>query len=203
MMLFLSICSPLLPLIAGWHKRFTCLWYYCLCALTVDVSIFLLKHIAHVNHYWPANIFLLAEFMFLTYYYRRRVLNNTVLFKVIALSGIGGFILHTTLMPARWLAFNYIASSVLNFYYIVLSISGFYCLLKEKKMIFPEQSTFFWANVAVLIYASGNFFIFLLRNSVQASDPGMMMMLWTTVFLSLNILKNILLAIGLFKKLEG
>lgn len=201
MMLFLSICSPLLPLIAGWSKRCTTLWYYVLSALSVDLTAYLFKHILHLSYYWLSNVFVLLEFLFLTYYYKNSIFKNAMLFRIISIAGAIVFLVHTT-ASVHWLTFNYTASSVLYCYYMVLAIAGFYHLLREKKMLFLEQSQFFWANVAILIYASGNFFIFLLRNSVQASDPKMMMVLWTSVFLSLNILKNVLLGVALSKKTE-
>lgn len=201
-MLLLSSLAPLFPIIIGWHKRFSILWWYALTGLCFDLMPYISKDWFHIGFYWLGNVYLGFEYFLLSFYYRNKVFKNKALFLCVFTTGIIIYITYTTCQHGSWLVFNYDATSFFNLYYLILSIIGFYFLLKEQRILFLDHSSFFWVNVAVLISSSGIFFIFLLRNTIEATDPKAMDILWDSVFLSLNILKNILLGIALSKKEE-
>jgi len=200
MMLLLSTLSPIIPLTAGWRKRNGYLWYYALVGLCFDAMPYLSKNWFQMGFHWLGNVYLLVEFMMLSIYYRNKVFRSKTLFLFTLATGLTIFIISTSAQENGWRSFNYDATSFLNLFYLLLAMAGFYTLLRDQKTFFLERSSFFWVNVTILIYTSGNFFIFLLRNNIEANDPKFMDLLWARGFLSLNILKNMLLAIALYKK---
>jgi hypothetical protein len=198
-LLICSILSPLFPLMYGWRKRFSILWWYAFASLSTDLITSLFKRVLHRNFEWQGNVFALIEFTLIAFYYRRKILKSNNQFYIFWTTGLVFFLAYTS-FSHHWFSFNGLAISVLLLSYMSLGILGFYTLIKEQKTMFIEQSSFFWANVAIFIYASGTFFLFLLADRLKKNDMNSLMLLWSTVFLSLNILKNGLLGIALSKK---
>jgi hypothetical protein len=159
----------------------------------------LFKRVLHRNFEWQGNVFALIEFTLIAFYYRHKILKSNNRFYIFWTTGLVFFLAYTS-FSHHWFSFNGLAISVLLLSYMSLGILGFYTLIKEQKTMFIEQSSFFWANVAIFIYASGTFFLFLLADRLKKNDMNSLMLLWSTVFLSLNILKNGLLGIALSKK---
>jgi hypothetical protein len=166
-----------------------------------DLLATTLKRGFHLNNAWPANVFEVIEFTLFLLYYRNKVFTSNALFYIAYGSGILFFLLSTT-FNSGWLTLNRPGICVLLVCYISLAILGFYKILKEQKLLQIERSSFFWTNVAILIYSSGAFFLFLGADAIRAIDKQLMIKLWYTLFVSLNILKNILLGIALSKKEE-
>jgi hypothetical protein len=194
----LSIFSPLIALVAGYRQRFTLLWYYVLAGLFFDLLLPLLKRGLEVNHFWAGNLFILVEFLMISFYYRERIFRNKLLFGSIVLIGSMFFITSTTVKSV--FAFNAFGASVFFFVYIVYGIVGLYKMLQAQNELFLERSSFFWVNVAFIIYASGNFLLFLFMDYLRQHDDKTLLMLWATSFQILNIIKNIVLGIALSKK---
>jgi hypothetical protein len=131
--------------------------------------------------------------------YKKKVFykKNTFFF-VLLILGLLFFISHTT-QTHNWFKLNRKGISILTLVYIINCIISFHNILREQKVIFLEKLSFFWVNTALLLYSSGAFFLFLIYDDLNNKEQKM---LWGTVFLSLNILKNILLGIALSKKEE-
>lgn len=199
-LLICSILSPFFPLIYGWRRRFSILWWYAFASLSADLVTSLFKRVLHRNFEWQGNIFALIEFTLIAFYYRHKIWKADSRFYIFWICGLLFFLGYTSL-GHYWFSFNGIAISVFLLSYMSLGVLGFYTLIKEQQTIFIEQSSFFWANVAIFIYASGTFFLFLLADRLKKNDLNSLVLLWRTVFLSLNILKNILLGIALSKKI--
>ncbi|RYD56594.1 MAG: hypothetical protein EOP56_11115 [Sphingobacteriales bacterium] len=198
---FLSIFSPLLALVAGYRRRFTLLWYYALAGLFFDLLLLVLKRGLEVNHLWAANLFVLTEFLLLTFYYREQLFKNRALFSSLVFLGSAFFITTTALKSI--FAFNAIGASVFFLAYIIYGILGLYKMLQAQDELFLERSSFFWVNVALIIYASGNFLLFLFMDYLRQHDDKMLLMLWASTFQVLNIIKNMLLGIALSKKAQN
>jgi hypothetical protein len=197
---FLSIISPLIPIIVGYRRRLTLLWVYAITGLTFDLLIPFLKRVLHVNYSWPGNLYVLLEFVMISLYYSQQVVAR----KMAAYVFIGLlclFFIGTTLNSGMFV-FNAFGASVFCFVFILYGISGLYKMLQEQKVLFLEQSAFFWVNVAFIIYASGNFLLFLFLDYLSQQDDGMLRLLWGVSFLILNIVKNIFLGIALSKKTQ-
>lgn len=201
-LLLISILSPLIPLVTGYRQaRRNPLWWYALICILSDTSIFIVKRALHLNFAWIANLFVIAElFLFIMYFKSKVFRKNTLLYYLLFASFLF-FTVHTSLTKG-WFIVNRTGISVLLGIYMLCCIAGFYKILKEQKILHLEQSSLFWSNVAILIYASGAFFLFLVADTLRAENKVAMGQLWGTLFLSLNILKNILLGIALSKKEE-
>lgn len=194
---YLSLCAPLLTISIGWDKK-NQIWTYALIALLFDlfISVFL-KTLMKTNQEWAGNIFLLIDFIMVSWYYKKYIFKSAVLFYSITGSLVVFFIINT--MMHSWHVFNLFAASFFCLSYIIYAVAGFYQIMKVQEMVFLHQSSFFWTNVAFLIYASGNFMLFLSKDFLMETDRPFFVQLWSVIFLSLNISKHVFLAIGISK----
>lgn len=198
LLLILSILSPLVAIIAGFGTRKqTLLWYYPLTGFVFDVTISFLKRGLHMSHKWPANIFILAEFILISCIYRKHLFRSRKAFILFVTGFSLAFTAHT--LSYSLLEFNKTGSSIFTFIYIIYGIYGLYTILKKQDVIYLEKSWFFWLNVALIIYASGNFLLFLFRDYMVRENRELYLLLWKNVFLTLNIIKNLLLAVSLYR----
>lgn len=94
----------------------------------------------------------------------------------------------------EWDQFNTVGRSAESIIFIFLSLVMFYQFFKKEEDIFLERSPLFWINIAILIYFSGAFFSFILSKIILS--PGKLS--WV-LHNSANMLKNLILAIGLWK----
>lgn len=203
MLLLLSILSPLLPIIAGYKRRSNPLWWYSVCSILNECLVPLVRNLLQAQVGITSNIFALSECLFIFLFYRNKVFRSDALFRFLLIANLCLFIMLTSVYTG-WFRLDRLGISIFLLQYIGLSIAGFYQILKQQKILFLERSSFFWSNVAILIYASGAFFLFLFTTSIKTTaDQMALTQLWGTLFLSLNILKNILLTIALSKKEES
>lgn len=198
---FLSILSPLIPIVAGIRQRYTLLWYYALAGLFFDLLLLLLKRGLEVNHLWAGNLFVLLEFLLVSLYYRDKIFRSRLLATFVIVAG-SVFFTSSTLAGSIY-SFNPFGASVFFLTYIIYGILGLYKMLQAQNELFLERSSFFWVNVAFIIYASGNFLLFLFMDYLRQHDDKTLLMLWATTFQVLNIIKNVLLAVALSKKTSG
>ena len=195
--LIISILSPVIPIAMGAKKRITLLWIYAITGLFFDLCITIMKRVFEVNHNWMANLFVLTEFLLISLFYREKIFRNNKLFLSITVI-LGGIFLYTTLRQSIFY-FNTTGSAIFCFTYISYGILGLYKMLQAPQEVYIEQSSFFWVNAAFIIYASGTLLLFLFREYLQQQNSQLFTLLWSTFFLTLNVLKNIFLAIS-FKK---
>ena len=197
-----STLAPLFPLIVGFRKRWsTVIWWYCLISLTTDLLTYYFRH-QHIATSLPGNIFALAEFSCILFFYKNKVFRKDTLFYITLVCGCL-FFLSTTTFGLDWLKLNRIGISVFLVTYILLALIGFYTLIKEQQVTFVEQSSFFWANTAIFLFAAGAIFMFLATANIKTKvDRQALTQLWGTLFQTINILKNLLLGIALIKKQE-
>lgn len=196
----LSILSPLYPLIAGHKRRSSPLWYAMLASLCAGLGIAFLRLVLHINYYWPVNIYLLIEFILLSLYYKKEAFPMKTSFNFFFVLFPAAFLMHTICIARGGNGFNIAGANLFHLAYVLFSLLGFYRLLREQKISLLEKSSFFWANTALLMYASGNLIIALLRHNVAEAGTEAMMIAWQYIFLSLYMLKNILIGIALSRK---
>ncbi len=89
--------------------------------------------------------------------------------------------------------FNTIGRSVESFIMIVLSLTLFYQFFRKEDDIFLDKSPLFWINIGILIYFSGALFSFVMSSVILTSKLS-----WVFHNIS-NILKNVFIAIGLWR----
>jgi len=148
---------------------------------------------------WTTNLYLLAEFLFISAYYRKRIFqNNTAFYSVVTILSTL-FIITTIIRGTRNI--NSESAAILFFTaYFIYGIRGLYVIVQEQKVIFLGKSSFFWSNVAFITFFPGNFLVFLLINYLLQHDgKHLLTQLWILHDL-LNALKNVFLGISLFHK---
>ncbi len=196
--LIISISSPLIALIVGRKKRYSTLWFYVLVGLSFDLLLVFLKRVLHTHHLWAGNIFILIEFLFISFIYKQNLIKNNFIFYLL-ITILSMFFIVNTLQKSVY-DLNTFGGSFFYLAFIFYSIFGFFLLLKEQKVPSLEKSSFFWINVAFIIYSSGNFLLFLFKDYLQQNENELFLLLWSSFFLILNILKNTFLGIALSTK---
>lgn len=151
------------------------------------------------NRAWLGNIYFLAELLFLSFYFKKhlpeKVNKQFVFFIVIAATA---FVVRT--VDKSVFALNTADASALNLLYMLYGFAGFYLLLKQRKVKLLETSGYFWANVAFVIYYSGNFIIFLFVEHLSVADVKSLHSFWIIIHGSLNIVYRLFLTLSLVQK---
>ena len=196
---FTSLLSPLVPIIAGRKSR-SVLWLYVITCLLFDLTIILLRRGLHVPHHPVTNIFLLTEFVLVSIVFKKQLeISHKGFWVFIVLSA--GYFVFDTLHDSQYLReLNTEAGSYFYVIFILFSLYGFYKIIKKREMLLLEQSQEFWTNVAFLIYASGCCLFFIFKDYLKVNYPATFASLWGVFFLSLNIAKNLILAIAISKQ---
>ncbi|UYZ62108.1 hypothetical protein [Hymenobacter weizhouensis] len=83
--------------------------------------------------------------------------------------------------------------------FIVLALVYFYQLLQEPAEVPIEKQPLFWINAGVLLYFSGNLFLFMLQNWLNRMPQPNYNSYWA-IHSVVNILANLLYAVGLLCK---
>ncbi len=186
-----SVFSPVVPLLFTW-KRLN--HFERIIVLSIGVSFFsdlLTTFVLTGYNYSFLHIYGLIEAIILLKFFHT-TLKSQKLILILGIVFITLYLLDSFLL--EWNSFNRIGRSFEAATFICLSLLLFYQFYKEEKIVFIENTSIFWFNIAILTYFSGAFFSFLLSNEILSG----MIPSWILHNLS-NILKNILFAIGLWK----
>ena len=195
--ILIAIASHLLPILVGFKGRIHLLCIIPLVSFAFDVLITVLKRGMGINSQWLGNLFLPAEFILVSLLYQKYVLKaRPSLFFLFMLCMCLGFIVHTSINSAAVL--NKFGGSAFYFTYMLYSMLGFYMILKKQDVIHIERSWKFWTNVTFLLYASGDFFLLLFAGYLKKTYPDFYTALWQNVWLTLTIVKNLLLGIAVY-----
>lgn len=190
-MLYTSNLSALLAVWVGRRQR-SVLWYYALSSLFFDVLSYVLKR---TSVKWrSANLFLLIEFILVSVYFISKIERKN--YRNVAYTAAGVmcmyYISHT--LSGTLYKVNFTDASLLYGMYILYSLVGLYKVITEIEFVMVERNPLFIVSVAFLLYASGNFIIFLFENNVLLMNKGLKAGLWLYIHNPLNILKNFMLA---------
>lgn len=96
---------------------------------------------------------------------------------------------------------NSYSHSVSSVIFIFLSLIYFRHLLIKLPVAYVERMPMIWINISVLIYYSGNLFLFILNNYFTNGDDGNQRVMWIIHNL-LNIVKNLLFLIAIWQNLR-
>lgn len=163
-----------------------------------SLSLWLAK--SGYNSYVVGNLYFLVQGMLLLWMYWR----GTTLF------GRTAFILIITVYPTFFLI-NYFfvqGPTVLNSYsfslsglmFMVVALFYFLQLLRNLPVVFVHRVPMVWINIAVIVYYSGNLFLFIINNYFIDGLRGQQSV-WILHNL-LNITKNILFLIAIWQALR-
>lgn len=197
-LLIASIVSPLIPIFIGIRKKkYVLLWVYSITGFSFDILITLLKRYFHVSYQWPTNIFMLLEFLIISFIYRDRIFKNYRAFFQLFILALSLYFVFRTISKSVYV-FNMYDSCFFSLSYMVYSITGFNAILKERQVVYLEKSWFFWLNIAFVVYASGVFFLFLFKEDLKKADLQLYLLLWNNIFCLLNVFKYCIIAVALY-----
>lgn len=83
-------------------------------------------------------------------------------------------------------------------FFIILTYSYFYSLLKELNISKLTQYYFIWINSAFLIYFNACFLMFLFKEQLEKLEINQFYLVYS-LFLIVNLTRNIMLSIGIWK----
>lgn len=191
LLLYTSNLSALWAVWVGRRQR-SVLWLYAFCSLFFDVLSYILKR---TSIKWrTANLFLLIEFILVSAYFINKIERKNYRMTLYVTAGAMClyYIIHT--LNGTLYKVNFTDASLLYGMYIFYSLVGLYKVITEIEFVMVERNPLFIISVAFLLYASGNFIIFLFENNVLIMNKGLKAMLWLYIHNPLNILKNFMLA---------
>ncbi len=197
---FISVLSPLIPLaFCLYHFRTFQAELKLLCLLEVfsficDILSLAVPLIKLKTNYL-GTLYEIGEFtiLFFLYFGILKPKKSKWIFILIGFS----FILFSSLnflflQHEKLNSFTFLSSSII---FIWLSVVYFFSLMKDLPTYHLEQIPMFWINTAVLIFFSGNFFLFLTTDYLIKVSPNDFMVHWSLHNI-LNIVKNLLFTIA-------
>jgi len=196
----ISLVAPVLTLLLGWRQRFSLLWFYAAAGLLLDNLSQLLKY-WHLNHHIPLNVFVLAELICISFYYRRHVFSRSKLFLLFSGALAIGFVIHTLLTDP--LVLNFTALGILCTIYIGYGIAGYLSMRGKSEITYLNNSPFFWINTAFFLYATTSCLLFLFATYLKSESWELLLSIWFGFYMIVNILRYIFIGIGLYKTKPG
>lgn len=196
----ISLIAPAIALVVGWQRRFALLWFYAAVGLLLDNLGLLLKHV-EINHHVSGNVFILAELLFISSYYRKHIFPIGNLFYVWTGFLVVGFVIHTICTDP--LLLNFAGLGILCAIYTGYGIAGYLKLLRNREVTYLSNSSFFWINTAFFLYGTTCCLLFLFATYLQAESWELLLSIWLGFFTIVNILRYIFIGIGLYKTKPG
>ena len=200
----LSVIASVIPLVASIinFKFITKVLMPLFVLIVVSTIIEILNEVHlgfYLNNFYILHIFTIFEFTAITVFYRRFLEKNLSSILSYGLVVVFSIIAFLDYKINGLNSIDYFSISVESFIVTFYSLFLFYFVLKN--LIFENllESPIFWLNTAILLYFSGNLFLFIFSNYLIKSEPLRYHALWFTIHSIINILYNILLGVGFWK----
>lgn len=193
LLLIATICSPILPLFIGRKNAGVLIWIYPMVGFCIDVSVFILKNTGLMEpRYTPLfhNAYLLFEFVTLSTIYIQVFFKDKKYPQVFLVTVAILYIVDTLFNVWK---VNFLFAGIFSLYYLLLSLAGFYFIVKKYKVFFLEKDWFFWFNVMVIVFAAGSSLLFLFINFLRPLYETQLQTVWRYFFYCLLITRSILL----------
>lgn len=197
---YLSILSVLIPLslaVLQWKKiprEITELRWLLVAGLVFDIIGRTLGMLS-INNLWVGDAFMFIQFTVLLYIFSKQFSAKTPF--VITYATIVCFYIVSLFFLSSAMRSLVRSNAVDGLVLIVVSILFFFKLLSELKVINIHRLPVLWISFATLFYYSGNLFVFLAATYLE-TDQHYLRVFWI-LHNVLNIIKNILFAIGLWQ----
>ena len=177
------------------RKERTVLWFYVLFSFLFDINGYILKNLK-VERLWASNLFILIEFILITVYFIRNVFprKNAIVWHV-CLTVISAYFIIDTCRLSVWKP-KYLGAALLYALYIFYCLYGLYRVISEIEFVVIEKNPLFIFCIAILLYASGSFIIFLFESKIWPTEEAFGNKVWMYVRNPVNIIKNLLMAYG-------
>ncbi len=195
---FGSISIPLLIAALQWNRmtdELKTLRTLLILSLLADlISIILIRF--SINTYWVGNIFMITQLALLIIVFRSQLQYHLAINSILLISIL--FCLLNIGFIQGPFVFNSLSNVVACLILISFCLYYFYRLLNDLPTIHIQHLPMLWISFGVLTYYGGNFFLFLVKNYLTYGEAGSHKLMWILHNL-LNIVKNVLFAIGLWK----
>lgn len=201
---YLSMYSVLVPMAVGLFKLQSLnslqRWIGLLVLVTLlgELGVYILDKLWS-NNLPVIHLFTLAQFVIIVCIMERGLapMFSKKTFRIMIL-----FFFCFSLMDAFWwngiYSFNNYSRPMASLLLLFLALCFFYKTLRELKIKHLEQTPLFWLSIGLLIYFSGNLFIFLFTNYVKVSNEALMT-IWG-IHAIFNIILNLTYSIALWIK---
>lgn len=193
---YLSSLSGLPAVIAGRRVR-PAIWYCVLVSFFCDILGWALKA-ASIPRMWLSNAFFLLEFIAISWFFISEIARPRVRGLAYSLAVLTGSYFVISTIDRGVLNANYADAALLYAIYIYYALVGLHKVIQEIEYVMVERNPLFIFCIAILLYSSGSFFIFLFEHVMLISLGKLVDVLWVYVHNVLNIIKNLLIAYGLF-----
>lgn len=150
-----------------------------------------------INHHVNGNVFVLTELFCISFYYRDRIFPNRKIFAVLTVFLVSGFVAFTLLTTIFEL--NFLGAGMLCAVYVGYGVTGYLRILQNKEIIDLNVLPFFWINTAFFLSAASNCLLFLFATYLKRESFQLLIDIWGSFFVSINILHYIFIGIGLYK----
>ena len=151
------------------------------------------------NNLFIFHIFTLIEFILLTLFYSyllKNYIHPKIYYLLIFLFTLMAFFDYKI---GGLNTINSLSSTVESILLVINSLLLFFFII--YKMMIPNllSSSIFWINSGILIYFSGNIFLFAFSNYLHTTEVEKYAILWAIMHSSLNIIYNICLSTAFWK----
>jgi hypothetical protein len=152
----------------------------------------------NINNMFIFNIYGIIEAILLIEFYKR-FLNQFFQSKVhlILITLFTLLFIYNTFLSHKFKNIDNISTSIESIIFILYALISFYFILKNLVFENLYHTPFFWINTAILLYFSGNLFLFTFSSYLESHESTYLKLY--LIHSNLNILTYILFSIGFWK----
>ena len=181
------------------NKDFIQIFYLLVFTLLIEIISTLLAN-RDINNIFVINSFTFFEFLFVVLFYKRffDAFKKTH-FHFILIALFLCLVIFTTFLANNIKLIDNFSVSIEAIILIVYALLAFFIIM--KKMVYEDvlSTPFFWINSAVLIYFSGNLFLFIFSTYLQNHNESSVYLKLYIIHSILNILYYLILSIAFWK----
>lgn len=202
LLIYFSIVSPLLVIFWGAKNKkhldvsMRLIFYLSIASFFSDIiSLILSKY--DLNNLWIIQIWGLTQGILLFLFFSTVIDISIKRIRAFLVLFIIYYVINSIFIEGLN-QYNSLAMSIEAIIMIVLCFIYFHKLYTDEVGVFLERIPVFWVVIGILFYFSGALFSFLLSSDILSKAPDRFYNSWI-FHNSVNIIKNILFAIGLWK----
>ncbi len=195
----------IVPIIFGFiskintNKDFIQIFYLLVFTLLIEIISSFLAY-RGINNIFVINLFTFFEFLFIVLFYKRffDAFKKTY-FHFILIALFLCLVIFTTFLANNIKLIDNLSVSIEAIILIVYALLAFFIIM--KKMVYEDilSTPFFWINSSVLIYFSGNIFLFIFSSYLQNHNESSQYLKLYIIHSVLNILYYLILSIAFWK----
>lgn len=154
-----------------------------------------------INNMYVTHVYTILEFVLISLFFARAIKPSKLIYAILAVALVFLYISGYELFHDPEDTSDEISTTTEAIVFIIYSLSTFYYMLQHPGQSSVFSIPLFWFNTGILLYFSGNLFIFLFSNYLQAHSQQVYSELWG-IHSVLNIVFYILISIGFWKTKE-